>query len=82
MKSDTFRGRDFLTVADFSREEIETITDVALELKRKFAIRESHRLLEDMTLFMILYGMSLRTRISFEAGMTQLGGARPLPVSW
>lgn len=74
VKTDTLRGRDFLTIADFSREEIETIIDVALDLKRKFALRESHRLLKDMTLFMIFYGMSLRTRNSFEAGMTQLGG--------
>lgn len=74
MRTDTLRGRDFLTTADFTREEIETIINVALDLKRKFALRESHRLLEDMTLFMIFYGMSLRTRNSFEAGMTQLGG--------
>lgn len=74
MKTDSFRGRDFLTIADYGREEIETILDVALGLKRKFSVRESHRLLEDMTLFMIFYGMSLRTRNSFEAGMTQLGG--------
>jgi N-acetylornithine carbamoyltransferase len=74
MKTDSFKGRDFLTTRDFNREEIETIIDVALDLKRRFAIREPHRLLPDMTLFMIFYGMSLRTRNSFEAGMTQLGG--------
>jgi len=74
MKTDAFRGRDFLTIADYGREEVETILQVALDLKRKFAVRESHRLLDDMTLFMIFYGMSLRTRNSFEAGMTQLGG--------
>ena len=74
MKTDTFAGRDFLSIGDFDREEIGTILDVALDLKRKFAIREPHRLLQDMTLFMIFYGMSLRTRNSFEAGMTQLGG--------
>jgi ornithine carbamoyltransferase len=74
MKTDSLKGRDFLTVGDFDREEIETILDVALDLKRRFAVREPHRLLPDMTLFMIFYGMSLRTRNSFEAGMTQLGG--------
>jgi ornithine carbamoyltransferase len=74
MKTDSLKGRDFLTTADFNREEIETIIDVALDLKKRFAIREPHRLLQDMTLFMIFYGMSLRTRNSFEAGMTQLGG--------
>ncbi len=74
MKTDSLKGRDFLSIGDFDREEIETIINVALDLKRRFAVREPHRLLPDMTLFMIFYGMSLRTRNSFEAGMTQLGG--------
>jgi ornithine carbamoyltransferase len=74
MKTESLRGRDFLTIGDFGREEIQTIIDVALDLKKRFAVREPHRLLSDMTLFMIFYGMSLRTRNSFEAGMTQLGG--------
>ncbi|MFQ6059485.1 MAG: N-acetylornithine carbamoyltransferase [Anaerolineae bacterium] len=75
MKTETFRGRDFLTLLDYSREEVETILDVALDLKRRFAIGEPHdHLLRGKTLFMIFYNTSLRTRNSFEAGMTQLGG--------
>ena len=75
MKTETFRGRDFLTLLDYSQEEIETILDVALDLKRRFAIGEPHdQLLRGKTLFMIFYNQSLRTRNSFEAGMTQLGG--------
>lgn len=74
MKTDSMRGRDLLTIFDFSREEVETILDVAADLKRRFALREPHKLLDSLTLFMIFYGMSLRTRNSFEAGMTQLGG--------
>jgi len=75
MKTETFRGRDFLTLLDYTREEVETILDVALELKRRFALGEPHdHLLRGKTLFMIFYNMSLRTRNSFEAGMTQLGG--------
>ena len=70
-----FRGRDFLTLLDYSREEIDTILDVALDLKRRFALGEPHNhLLPGKTLFMIFYNQSLRTRNSFEAGMTQLGG--------
>lgn len=68
------KGRDFLCELDFTKEEIDTILDVAIELKRKFALGEPHRLLEGKTLFMIFYNQSLRTRNSFEAGMTQLGG--------
>ncbi|HUU02341.1 MAG TPA: N-acetylornithine carbamoyltransferase [Myxococcota bacterium] len=74
MRTDTFRKRDFLTLLDYSREEVDTILEVALDLKRKRATGEKHHLLEDKTLFMIFYNQSLRTRNSFEAGMTHLGG--------
>lgn len=75
MKTDHFRGRDYLTLLDYTREEVETILDVAFDLKRRFALGEAHdHLLRGKTLFMIFYNQSLRTRNSFEAGMTQLGG--------
>jgi ornithine carbamoyltransferase len=74
MKTETFRNRDFLALKDYTREEIETIMDLAFELKRKRATGEKHHLLEDKTLFLIFYNQSLRTRNSFEAGMTHLGG--------
>ena len=75
MKTECFRGRDFLTLLDYTREEVETILDVAWDLKRRYALREPHdHLLRGRTLFMIFYNQSLRTRNSFEAGMTQLGG--------
>jgi len=58
-----------------TKEEIETILDVALDLKRRFANGEPHdHILRAKTLFMIFYNQSLRTRNSLEAGMTQLGG--------
>ena len=74
VKTETFRGRDFITLLDYTKEEVETILDVAIDLKKKFAIGEPHKLLDAKTLFMIFYNQSLRTRNSFEAGMTQLGG--------
>ena len=75
MKTKGFRGRDFLRETDFTREEIETILQVAEDLKREKAKGELHdQLLRSKTLFMIFYNQSLRTRNSFEAGMTQLGG--------
>jgi N-acetylornithine carbamoyltransferase len=75
MKTDTFRGRDFLAETDWRREEIETILDLALDFKRRRAIGEAHNhILPGKTLFLIFYNQSLRTRNSFEAGMTQLGG--------
>jgi N-acetylornithine carbamoyltransferase len=75
MRTDSFRGRDFITLLEWSKEEVETILDVALDLKRRFALGEPHdHILRAKTLFMIFYNQSLRTRNSFEAGMTQLGG--------
>ena len=75
MKTESFRGRDFITLLDWSKEEVETILDVALDLKRRYAVREYHdHILRAKSLFMIFYNQSLRTRNSFEAGMTQLGG--------
>ena len=75
MKTTTFKGRDFLAETDWSREDIETILHVAEELKTKRAIGQAHNdILPGKTLFMIFYNQSLRTRNSFEAGMTQLGG--------
>ncbi len=74
VKTDTFRGRDYLTMLDYTREELETYLKLAEDLKLKFATGQSHRILRDKTLFMVFYNQSLRTRNSFEAGMTQLGG--------
>jgi N-acetylornithine carbamoyltransferase len=75
MRTDTFRGQDFITLLDWSKEEVEQILDLALDLKRDRAIGRLHDdLLRAKTLFMIFYNQSLRTRNSFEAGMTQLGG--------
>lgn len=68
------KGRDFLTTNDFTKSELLEILDTADELKRKFHRDEPHALLQNKTLFMIFYNPSTRTRNSFEAGMTQLGG--------
>ena len=75
MKTESFRGKDFITLLDWSKEEVETVLDVALDLKRRYALGELHdHILRAKTLFMLFYNQSLRTRNSFEAGMTQLGG--------
>ncbi len=74
MKTESFRGRDWITDLEFTKEELETILEVAWDLKRKRATGEPHELLKGKTLFMIFYNQSLRTRNSFEAGMHQLGG--------
>ena len=68
------RGRDLIGDLDFSKEEVETILDVAWDLKRKRALGEPHAYLRDKVLAMLFFFSSTRTRGSFEAGMAQLGG--------
>ncbi|HRY30022.1 MAG TPA: ornithine carbamoyltransferase [Elusimicrobiota bacterium] len=68
------RGKDWIETADWSVEELETVLDVAADLKRRFSLNEAHRILQDKTLFMMFFEQSTRTRNSTEAGMTQLGG--------
>lgn len=71
---DTLRGKDFLSLSDLTREEIEEIFYLARELKAKQKRRELHPYLTGKTLAMIFHKPSARTRISFETGMYQLGG--------
>lgn len=68
------RGRDLICDLDFSKEEVETVLDVAFDLKRKRALGETHPYLRDKVLAMLFFYSSTRTRGSFEAGMAQLGG--------
>jgi ornithine carbamoyltransferase len=67
-------GRDMIGDLDFSKEEVETVMDVAFDLKRKRALNEPHPYLRDKVLAMLFFFSSTRTRGSFEAGMAQLGG--------
>ena len=67
-------GRDLIGDLDFSKEEVETVLEVAYDLKRKRALGEPHAYLRDKTLAMLFFFSSTRTRGSFESGMAQLGG--------
>jgi ornithine carbamoyltransferase len=72
--ADDLKGRDFTKVADWSREELLRTLDLADALKRAQAEGEEHRLLPGRTLGMIFQKPSTRTRVSFEVGISQLGG--------
>jgi ornithine carbamoyltransferase len=67
-------GRDMITPDEWTDDEVNTIFEVAYDLKRKRALGEPHALLRDKVLAMMFFFSSTRTRISFEAGMAQLGG--------
>jgi ornithine carbamoyltransferase len=72
--ADDLKGRDFTKVADWSRDELLRLLELADELKRAKAAGEEHRLLPGRTLGMIFQKPSTRTRVSFEVGIWQLGG--------
>src|SRR5262245_41007097 len=66
------KGRDLISLADLSPEELRGVLDLAAEVKRdpdRFA-----RALAGKTLVMFFEKPSLRTRVTFETGMTRLGG--------
>ncbi|MBI2578836.1 MAG: ornithine carbamoyltransferase [Candidatus Aenigmarchaeota archaeon] len=66
------KTRHFLSIADLSKKEIEFLIKKALEIKKN--PEKYSQNLRNKTLFMLFEAPSLRTRVSFEAGMTQLGG--------
>ena len=66
--------RHFLQFSDFSRSEIEHLFGRTRWIKERFKRYEPYRPLTDRTLAMVFEKHSTRTRVSFEAGMMQLGG--------
>ncbi|MDA8443031.1 MAG: ornithine carbamoyltransferase [Peptococcaceae bacterium] len=68
------KGRDFISLHDFSAAEIYHMLDVAENLKLKQKSGKAHPLLQGKTLGMIFTKSSTRTRVSFEVAMYQLGG--------
>ncbi len=66
--------RHFLTLKDFTKEEILEIIDIGLAIKKDLKAGVYKKELENQTLAMIFEKSSTRTRVSFETGMFQLGG--------
>ncbi|MEI4769321.1 ornithine carbamoyltransferase [Psychrobacillus sp. FJAT-51614] len=71
---DSLKGKDLLTLLDYSKEEVRELIQLAVELKALTKAGKCPPLLEGKTLGMIFEKHSTRTRISFEVGMKQLGG--------
>src|SRR4051812_7232102 len=67
--------KHYLQFSDFTADEYAWVFARASEIKRKFKAYEKYHPLADRTLAMIFEKASTRTRVSFEAGMYQLGGS-------
>ncbi|BAM46446.1 ornithine carbamoyltransferase [Amphibacillus xylanus] len=74
MNNNKFKGRDFLTLLDYSTEEISYLLQLAKELKAKQKAGKTYQPLLGKVLGMIFEKSSTRTRVSFETGIYQLGG--------
>ena len=67
--------KHFLQFKDFTREELEYVFERTRWIKSQFKSYQKYWPLSDRTLVMIFEKASTRTRLSFEAGMQQLGGS-------
>ena len=74
MKIPQLKTKDFLTLADYSKEDIINLFEYSAQLKREVKKGKFSKILENKTLAMIFEKNSTRTRVSFETGMLQLGG--------
>jgi len=72
--NNSLRGRDFISIHDFTREEVAYILEVGTQLKKMQKQGLPHPYLGGKTLGMIFQKASTRTRVAFEVGMYQLGG--------
>ena len=68
------KHKDIVSIFDLSGEEIHEILSLSATLKEKLKKKERHTHLYGKTLAMVFEKQSLRTRVTFETGMTQLGG--------
>jgi ornithine carbamoyltransferase len=66
--------KHFTGIAELERNEIKEVLRLAFQFKTKLNRREEHRYLENKLLAMVFEKPSLRTRVTFECGMLQLGG--------
>lgn len=69
-----FKGRHFITLEEWAKEEIDKLLEVSYDLKNKFYKNIPTPYLENKTGFLMFFEQSTRTRNSMESGLAQLGG--------
>lgn len=74
MSWNDLEGKDLISIKDWTKEELDILLRVAGDLKSRYYSGEELDILENDTFMMLFFNSSTRTRQSFEAGMSQLGG--------
>jgi ornithine carbamoyltransferase len=74
LETTSLKGRDFLSIADLNTAEITLLLDTAARLKAETRQGTPHHILAGKTIALLFEKPSLRTRLSFDVGMYQLGG--------
>ena len=74
------KGKDFINLEDFTKEELSELIELAGELKAKVKNSEKIDICKNKTLLIYFEKPSLRTRLSFETGISKLGGT-PLYIT-
>ena len=74
MSPQDLSGKDLISTQDWKMEEIDYLMDFAADIKRRYRSNSVPELLKNRTFFMLFYNTSTRTRSSFEAAATMLGG--------
>jgi len=69
-----FKGKHFITLDDWKKDEIERLLEVSKIMKQKFHNNEDTTFLKNKSAFLMFFEQSTRTRNSMEAGIAQLGG--------
>ena len=69
-----FKGKDFITLEEWKKEEIDKLLEVSFKMKEYFYNNEDTTFLKNKTAFLMFFEQSTRTRNSMEAGLAQLGG--------
>jgi len=66
--------KDFIAIADYSSSEIQSMLDLAIDLKKEWKSGGNQPILKNKVMSMIFQKPSLRTRVSFDMAMRHLGG--------
>jgi len=69
-----FKGKDFITLEEWKKEEIDVLLETSKKMKEYFYNNEDTTFLKNKTAFLMFFEQSTRTRNSMEAGLAQLGG--------